>query len=341
MPSLPTRPLGKNGPQVTALGFGVMQLSLYNGTIASDDDRFKVLDRAYELGETFWDSADIYADSEELLGKWFQRTGKRDEIFLATKFGNYVDAQGERSVRGDPDYVAQACAKSLRRLGVEQIDLYYCHRLDQTVPIEETVGAMAKLKHEGKVRYLGLSECSSESLRRAYAVHPIAAVQIEYSPFALDIEDPKIALLQTCRELGVAVVAYSPLGRGMITGRYKSLDDLEEGDPRRMFPRFSPENFPKNLHLVEELQSIAVRKQCTTGQLTLAWLMAQGEDVIPIPGTKRITGLEENVAALNVTLSPSEVVEIRKVVEAAVVHGDRYPTRFMLSTFADTPLLAR
>ncbi|KAF6231144.1 hypothetical protein HO173_010644 [Letharia columbiana] len=337
-PSLPTRQLGKNGPQVTALGFGAMGLSAFYGKPESDEDRFKILDKAYDMGETFWDSADVYMDNEDLIGKWFKRTGKRDDIFLATKFANTMK-DGSMTVRSDPEYVKEACEKSLKRLGIPTIDLYYCHRLDRKTPVEKTVEAMAQLKKEGKIKYLGLSEVSSASLRRAHAVHPISAVQIEYSPFTTDIESPDIALLKTCRELGVATVAYSPLGRGMLTGAYKSPADFEEGDFRSRSPRFSEENFPKNLKLVEEIKQIAQKKGCTPGQLTLAWLLAQGEDVIPIPGTKKIKYLEENLAALEVKLTSSENADIRKAVENAEVHGQRYPEQMMVTLFADTPEL--
>ncbi|PVH71527.1 Aldo/keto reductase [Cadophora sp. DSE1049] len=293
-PKLLTRKLGKDGPEVPALGFGLMGLSAFYGTPDSDEERFKVLDRAFELGETFWDSADVYADSEELVAKWFARTGKRAEIFVATKFGVTAGEDGSLKMDSSPECVKKACEKSLMRLGVECIDLYYCHRVGDT-PIEETVKAMVELKKDGKIKYLGLSEISSKTLRRACKVHHISAVQIEYSPFALDIEHPDIGLLNTCQELGVAVVAYSPLGRGMLTGAYKSPDDFEPGDFRTYAPRFSAENFPKNLKLIEDLGTIAKMKGCTTGQLTLAWLLAQGNDVFPIPGTKKIKYLEENL----------------------------------------------
>ncbi|KAI9680535.1 MAG: hypothetical protein M1817_003975 [Caeruleum heppii] len=340
MAQLPTRPLGKNGPRVPVLGFGAMGLSWGYGDPEPDEARFKVLDRAVELGETFWDSADIYADSEDLLGKWFKRTGKRDQIFLATKFANVPMPDGKLAVRSDPEHVRTACEKSLKRLDLPHIDLYYCHRVDRKTPIEKTVEAMAQLKSEGKIKYLGLSEVSSETLRRAHAVHPISAVQIEYSPFALDIEEPQIALLQTCRELGVAVVAYSPLGRGMLTGQLKSSDDMEPNDWRRTAPRFSPENFPKNLKLVEDFKTIAAKKGCTPGQLTLAWLLAQGDDVFPIPGTKKMKYLEENVGAVKIKLSAAEEREIRKAIEGAQVHGARYPEAMAASLFADTPALS-
>ncbi|KAI9734710.1 MAG: hypothetical protein M1818_006697 [Claussenomyces sp. TS43310] len=338
-PQLPTRKLGKNGPQIVALGFGTMGLSAFYGKTASDEERFKVLDKAYELGATNWDSADIYGDSEDLLGKWFKRTGKRDEIFLATKFANKSNPAGQRAVDSSPEYCIEACKKSLQRLGVDSIDLYYCHRLDLKTPIEKTVEAMAQLKKEGKIKYLGLSEVSSESLRRACKVHHIDAVQIEYSPFSMDIEDPKIALLKTCRELGVAVVAYSPLGRGFLTGQYKSRDDFEDGDFRKVSPRFSEENFPLNLKIVDRVVELAKKKGCTPGQLTLAWLLAQGDDIIPIPGTKKIKYLEENMAALDVKLTDEENRDIRAVIEKAEVQGDRYAENGMGMLLADTPPL--
>jgi len=334
-PQLPTRKLGKNGPEVTALGFGLMGLSAFYGAPESDEARFKVLDRALELGETFWDSADVYGDSEDLVGKWFKKTGKRNEIFLATKFASIRTPEGGRRVDSSPEYVKVACEKSLKRLGVETIDLYYCHRVDKVTPIEKTVEALVQLKNEGKIKYLGLSEITSDTLRRACKVHHIDAVQIEYSPFAIDIEQPQIHLLETCRELGVATIAYSPLGRGFVTGAYKSPDDFEEGDFRKIAPRFSKENFPKNLRLVDGLVNLAKNKGCTPGQLTLAWLLAQGDDIIPIPGTKKIKYLEENLGALNVKLTSEEEKEIRQLVENAEVHGGRYPELMASYLFAD------
>lgn len=343
MPSLPlpTRQLGKDGPQVTALGYGAMGLSAFYGAPDSDAMRLQFLDRLYELGCHNWDSADMYRDSEDLLGKWFAKNkDKRNNVFLATKFANKMTADGKGiEQRSDPEYVREACAKSLKRLGLQTIDLYYCHRVDGKTPIEETVKAMAELKKEGKIRYLGLSEVSSETLRRACKVHHIAAVQIEYSPFSMDIEDPNIALLKICRELGVATVAYSPLGRGFLTGTIRSPDDFEEGDFRKRAPRFSKENFPKNLELVDHIAALAKKKGCTPGQLTLAWLMRQGDDIIPIPGTKKLKYLEENLGALDVKLSDSEDKEIRDAIEKAEVIGERYPAGMSGQLFADTPPL--
>ena len=238
--------------------------------------------------------------------------------------------------RGDAQYVREASEKSFKRLGLDYIDLYYVHRIDKDVPIEETVGAMKELVDAGKVKYLGLSECSSDTLRRAYAVHPIACVQIEYSPFSLDIEREEIGLLKTCRELGVAVVCYSPLGRGMLTGRYRCVEDLDDGSFLGMMPRFSKENFPKNLILVDQLSSIAKKKGCTTGQLTLAWVLAQGDDFIPIPGTSKIKNLDENAAAINVKLSKEEIEEIRQLCEKADVAGERYPPSMCAELYGDS-----
>ncbi|CAF4046551.1 unnamed protein product [Adineta steineri] len=338
MAKVPTRQLGKNGPQVSALGFGAMGLSMGRGTVGSDEERFKVFDRAIELGCTFFDSADIYGDSEDLLGKYFKKyPEQRKKVFLATKFANIISADLKTvSIRGDAEYIHQANEKSLKRLGLDYVDLYYAHRIDKTVPIEETVGAMKELVDAGKVKYLGLSECSSDTLRRAYAVHPIACVQIEYSPFSLDIERDEIGLLKTCRELGVAIVCYSPLGRGVLSGQIKSPDDLEEGDFRKMLPRFSKENFPKNLELVNQLTALAKEKDCSTGQLTLAWILAQGDDFIPIPGTSKIKNLEENAGAAQVKLSKEEIKEIRDACEKADVQGDRYPPQFSAHVFGDS-----
>ncbi|KAI9783702.1 MAG: hypothetical protein M1839_003550 [Geoglossum umbratile] len=338
MAQLPTRQLGKDGPHVTALGFGAMGMSAGYGTTEPDEERFKVLDRCFELGCRNWDTADVYMDSEDLIGKWFQRTGKRNEVFIATKFG--IAWQDGFIVRSDPEHIRQACEKSLKRLGTDYIDLYYMHRTDKKTPIEETVQAMAELKKEGKIKYLGLSEVSSETLRRACAVHHISALQVEFSPFALDIKSPQIGILDTCRELGVAVIAYSPLGRGFITGQYRSRDDFEKGDFRLDVPRYSPENFPKNLQLVDQFGALAKEKGCTPGQLCLAWLLSQGKDIIPIPGTKKIKYLEENLAALKVELTDEENAEISRAVEAVEVHGERYPPSMVGSLFGDTPPLA-
>lgn len=337
-PQLPTRKLGKNGPEVTALGFGTMGLSAFYGKPKPDEERYAVLDHVYESGCLNWDTADMYADSEDLLGRWFKRNpGKRDNIFLATKFANFVDPEtGKRSVRNEPEYIPQAIDKSLKRLGLPYVDLYYCHRLDVNQPIETTVAAMKKLQDAGKVRYLGLSECSAESLRRACKVAHIDVVQVEYSPFSLDIESPEIDLLRACRELGVATVAYSPLGRGFLTGSIRSPDDFEEGDFRSFAPRFSKENFHKNLELVDSIKAVADSKGCTPSQLVLAWLMAQGDDIIPIPGTTRTKNFDDNIGALKVKISKEENEKIRAAIENAEVKGGRYPEAFSGALYVTT-----
>ncbi|ORY08914.1 aldo-keto reductase, putative [Clohesyomyces aquaticus] len=338
--SLPTAQMGKNGPEVTRLGFGLMGLSVFYGKPKPDNERLDLLDQAYEMGERFWDTADMYGDNEDLLCKWFKANPeKRDNVFLATKFANRRDENGNPYADSSPEYCKQACEKSLSRLGLPSVDLYYVHRLDRKTPIEKTVEALAALKKEGKIKYLGLSECSSESLRRAYKVHPITAVQVEFSPFALEIETEQINLLKTCRELGVAVVAYSPLGRGMFSGTLRSPDDFEEGDFRKFAPRFSAENFPKNLKLVDQLGDMAKQKGLTPSQLVLAWLMAQGLDIFPIPGTTKLARLKENVASLKVKLTKEEEQSIRKACEAAEIGGTRYPEAFSANLYADTPEL--
>ncbi|UJR25046.1 hypothetical protein I4U23_006406 [Adineta vaga] len=337
MSSMPTRQLGKNGPNVSAIGYGAMGLSAFYGKTAPDEERFKVLDRVIELGSTYIDSANVYGDSEDLLGKYFQKyPHQREKVFLATKFGIITLPDGRRDTRGDAQYVHEQCEKSLKRLGVDSIDLYYAHRIDSKVPIEETMGALKDLVQAGKIKYIGLSECSSDTLRRACAVHHVAAVQIEYSPFSLEIEHEQIGLLKTCRELGVAIVCYSPLGRGLLGGQIKTPDDLEENDYRRMLPRFSKENFPKNLQLVDTLSSIAKKKNCTTSQLTLAWILAQGDDFIVIPGTTKIANLEENVASAQVQLTKEEEKEIRQACETANIVGGRYPEAFSSVLFGNS-----
>ncbi|OTB03017.1 hypothetical protein M426DRAFT_322243 [Hypoxylon sp. CI-4A] len=334
-----TRQLGRNGPQIPALGLGLMGLSSFYGTPPPDEERLKFLDRAHELGCTHWDSAALYGDSEVILGKWFQRTGKRKDIFLTTKFGNHVTPDGGREINNEPDYIRQSVAESLRRLQTDYIDLLYCHRFSGKTPVEDIVKTMAEFIESGQVRYIGLSECGVDTLQRASKVHQISAYQIEYSPFSMDIEQPEVGLLKTCRELGIATVAYSPLGRGMLTGQYKSIDDFDENDFRRSIPRFSKENFDKNIQLVNTLKSIADKKNCTSGQLTLAWMMSQGDDIFPIPGTKKIKYLEENWGANDVTLTPEEVSEIRKAIELAEVHGTRVAGHLMGALLMDTPPL--
>jgi len=335
---LPKRVIGST--EVSAIGFGLMGLSSGYGKPLPDEDRLKVLDAVYERGCTNWDTADVYGtgDNEKLIAKWFKRTGKRSEIFLATKFG--FDFMGSKIIDGDPAYVPKALQNSLDRLEVDYVDLYYMHRPDPTVPIEKTVGAMSELVKAGKVKYLGLSECSANTLRRAHAVHPISAIQVEYSPFTLDIEDEKIGLLKAAKELGVAVVAYSPLGRGLITGQYKGPEDFDEDDFRRQVPRYAKENFPNILKLADGLSAIGKKHNASAGQVALAWLLAQDESVIPIPGTTKIKNLDENLGALNVKLTPDDLQEVREIAKAAdAEQGDRYPQFIMKFLFADTPSL--
>ncbi|KAI4870597.1 Aldo/keto reductase-like protein [Hypoxylon rubiginosum] len=326
---LKTGQLGKNGPTVPRLGFGLMGLSVGHGNAASDEDRFKVLDRAWEQGEVFWDTAFAYGDSEDLVGKWFKlHPERRNDIFLATKwalaFFGMSDSGPITEINSSPENCFNKCNASLKRLGVDCIDLYYCHRFDRVTPIEKTVEAMAQLKKEGKIKYLGLSECSSDTLRRAHAVHPITAVQIEYSPWTLDIENEDgTNLLATCRELGVAVVCYSPLGKGFLTGSILSRDDLPLDDYRRFLPRYSEENFSKNLELVKKFEVFAKEKGCTSSQLVLAWIMAQGADFFPIPGTRSADKLEQNLGALGITVTPDEDSQIRDIIGTLEIVGSR------------------
>eukprot|EP00026_Physarum_polycephalum_P011369 Phypoly_transcript_11587.p1 GENE.Phypoly_transcript_11587~~Phypoly_transcript_11587.p1 ORF type:complete len:331 (+),score=48.95 Phypoly_transcript_11587:150-1142(+) len=318
-----TRKLGKNGPQVASIGLGCMGMSEYYGP-ADDVESVKVLKRAIELGSTFWDTADQYGvgKNEELLSKVLKTD--REKVFVCTKFGIVRGPNGERlGVCGKPEYVKEACDKSLKRLGIECIDLYYQHRIDKEVPIEDTVRAMAELVKEGKVKYIGLSECSAEILRRAHAIHPITAIEMEYSPWSLDIETNGV--LETARELGVAIVAYSPLGRGFLSGRFKSIDDFDQDDVRRSMPRFAGENFAKNIELVNKFTEFAHKKGCTSSQLVLAWVLAQGEDFVVIPGTRKIKYLEENIGANNVTITPQEDKAIREIIASIKIEGQRYP----------------
>jgi len=339
-PKLPSRKLGRNGPELPALGLGLMGLSTFYGKPGSDEERFEFLDRAYELGCTHWDSAQMYGDSEVLLGKWFKRTGKRSEIFLTTKFGNHVTPEGGREIRNDADYIRSSVAESFEKLQTDYIDLLYCHRFTGKIPVETIVTVMKEFVDAGKVKYLGLSECGVDTLQRAVKIHPIHAYQIEYSPFSMDVEKPEIGLLDCCRELGIALVAYSPLGRGILTGQYKSVDDFDEGDFRRTIPRFSTKkNFDKNLELVYLLQRIGEKKGATSGQVTLAWMIKQDPLIFPIPGTKKIKYLEENIKALYVELTDEEDKEIRHAIENAEVVGTRVAEHLMDVLLVDTPPL--
>src|SRR5689334_11068467 len=315
------RRLGTQGLEVSALGLGCMGMSEFYGT-TDEGEATATIQRALELGIDFLDTADMYGRgaNEKLVGKAIR--DRRDQIVLATKFGNVRNDDGSREVRGDAEYVRQACDASLDRLGLDHVDLYYQHRVDSRVPIEETVGAMAELVEAGKVRHLGLSEASPETIRRAHAVHPITALQSEYSLWTRDPED---GVLQTCRQLGIGFVPYSPLGRGFLTGKIRSPQDLEEDDFRRNNPRFQGENFQRNFDLVARVQEIAEETGHTAGQIALAWVLSRGEDVVPIPGTKRRRYLEENVEAIDIELTDEELERIEQAFPKGAAAGERYP----------------
>jgi aryl-alcohol dehydrogenase-like predicted oxidoreductase len=322
-----TRTLGNRGLVVSALGLGCMGMSGMYGS-ADETEAISTIHQAIDLGVTFLDTADAYGSghNETLIGKAIG--DRRDKVIIATKFGLSDISKGGYTipVNGRPEYVRSACEASLKRLGVETIDLYYQHRVDPTTPIEETVGTMAELVTEGKVRFLGLSEAAAATIRRAHAVHPIAALQSEYSLWSRDVEDE---ILPTCRELQIGFVPWSPLGRGFLTGQIKTFEDLEPNDWRRVSPRFQGENFGRNLDLVTQVQQMAAEKDCTPAQLAIAWLLQQGEDIVPIPGTKRVSYLLENLGALDVKLTAAELDRIDAILPKGAAAGDRYPSALM------------
>lgn len=321
------RKLGRSGPEVSALGFGCMSIGIadtYTSSVKSDDDAIALIHRALELGINFLDTADVYGDSELKVGRAIK--DRRDRVILATKFG-FVRGGGAagRPIDGSAEYVRKACDKSLHRLGVDYVDLYQLHRVDATVPIEETVGAMSELVREGKVRHIGLSEPSVETLRRAHRVHPLATVQNEYSVFTRDPED---GMLAATEELGIALVAYSPLGRGFLGGRFRKFEELSPDDWRRNHPRFQGENFARNVALADRLGEVAAKKDCTPAQLALAWLLGRRDHIIPIPGTSSITRLEENAAAADIELSDADIATIEEMAPKGAV-GDRYDPKML------------
>ncbi|OFV99221.1 MAG: aldo/keto reductase [Acidobacteria bacterium RIFCSPLOWO2_12_FULL_54_10] len=320
------RELGRSGLKVSAMGLGCMGMSEFYGPT---DERVSIatIHRSLDMGITFLDTADMYGmgHNEELVGKAIR--DRRQEVILATKFGSVRGNDGVfLGINGKPDYICKACDASLQRLGVNVIDLYYQHRVDPDTPIEESVGAMAELVRSGKVRYLGLSEASADNIRRANSIHPIAALQSEYS---LWTRDPEKKILSTCRELGIGFVAYSPLGRGFLTSRFQKPEDVPSDDWRRKMPRFEPDNFARNLELLKRIESIALEKRVKTSQLALAWVLAKGSDIVPIPGTKRISYLEENAAALEISLTPEEIACLENAAPMGITAGERYSAHSM------------
>ncbi len=322
-----TKTLGNTGQAVSALGLGCMGMTDFYGQ-RDDNESIATIHAALDAGLNFLDTADMYGPytNEELVGRAIQN--RRNDVFIATKFGIVRDPNDptKRSINGKPDYVRQSCEGSLKRLGIDQIDLYYQHRVDPNTPIEETVGAMSRLVEEGKIRFLGLSEAGADTIRRANAVHPIAAVQSEYSLWSRDIEDE---VLPAVRELGITLVAYSPLGRGFLTGQIKHFDNLDADDYRRHSPRFQGDNFQKNLDVVKQIEALAAQKGVTASQLALAWILAQGDELLPIVGTKRRTYLQENLGALDVSLTPDDLAQIEAISPKGSAAGERYPAMMM------------
>ncbi|KAK0620254.1 NADP-dependent oxidoreductase domain-containing protein [Immersiella caudata] len=330
-PSIPLRQLGRNGPMVPQLGFGTMGLTYDSyGSLPDDEERFAILDRAYEIGVRFWDTSDLYGDGEQLIGRWFKRTGKRNDIFLATKFG-YVKNSPRYQIDSTSAYCKTAFAESLHALGIDSIDLYYLHQADPNTPIEDTMRALAELQASGKIKHIGLSNVSSTTLLRASRIAHVAAVQVDYSPFVLDIETPLgTDILATARSLGTAIVAAVPLGRGLLTSTFASGAPVGDANDKRplTMPRFQEANRAQNVKAVGQFKAFADRLGCTPTQLALAWLMKQGDDIFPIPGTKRMKYLEENCKVVEVRLSDENEAEIRKFLEGVEIAGDKVPEAF-------------
>ncbi|KAJ5342711.1 hypothetical protein N7541_011835 [Penicillium brevicompactum] len=334
--SLSLRKLGQNGPQISAVGLGFGSIGGFYGPAGTLDEKVALLDHAYASGLRFWDLSDVYGDSESVVGKWIKRSGKRDDVFIGTKFSLQRQPDGSHTFHSDPAYAKEACTRSLRTLGVETIDLYYCHAVDGITPIEKTVEAMVELKNEGKIRHIGLSGVSAATLRRAHAIHPIAALQWEYSLFTLDIEPPNSEILETCRELGVTLVAFCPIARGIFTRELKSYKDIP-GHLRMYYPKYAEMNFPAILKLVDGVKDIADVHGVTPAQVALAWLLAQGPNIIPIPGTKSASKMDENASAALLALSYDEVRKIRTLAENAEIEGPRYRPSVMAALNQDTP----
>ncbi|KAG5645644.1 hypothetical protein DXG03_005635 [Asterophora parasitica] len=339
--TLPTRKLGKNGPEVSAIGLGAMGMGAFYGS-SDDSESLTTLTAAADRGVTFWDTADVYGTSEELLGKWFTQTGRRSEIFLATKFGGRDLSEGgdPNKLNSKPAYIRSQFQTSLKKLQTNYIDLYYQHRVDPEVPIEVVIETLRPFVESGQLKWIGLSEPSIATLKRARAVpgvgEKVIAAQMEFSPFELYVE--KTGFADAINEAGIGIVAYSPLARGLVTGRFRSPDDFEENDFRRFLPRFSAENFPKNISVVEELQKFATKYDANTTQITLAWILAEHPNFVPIPGIRNASRLEENARGAEITLAPEDVKAIRAVVESAEVVGDRYPPGMVLDSGDSLPL---